>query len=445
MSVHSKIASPEVLSLSSGDDENQFSSPPAIYVSSGSDEARFRDGSLGNWSLSPPDYNGHHDRHRLHTRNSVIPSGSASRNSRYSASGSAPIRHSRHLLAPTSHQNQRSRHYVSRASPNHAQESREVLSLRAENITLKHKMERLQARLEASVYVFTILHYAHNTYEVFRDAYNRLLDSLGQKIDTTKEDVKNMIQQMSIKTGVEIPGIPSSEISLAPRAEDYPKVRYWKSAPWRELRNKAGPRLDPNAPILCLFLEDALGRPIGDDVKSQVLSDMAGIWRDLSSKGQLATYTQLGFTAREEFRKTIESKHPFLRLCEGNWKSAQLWINYFRWPTPPPTSKKGGKPAPVKEETPIDISSDVNNAPTGSKRGRQDVIDSEAGPSKKRKGKDRDPEVVGFHHARPKPKKTGAKIAKVSIFMFLFCLCLLRRSRATYCTLFFYCARQVGD
>ena len=87
-------------------------------------------------------------------------------------------------------------------------------------------MERLQARLEASVYVFTILHYAHNTYEVFRDAYNRLLDSLGQKIDTTKEDVKNMIQQMSIKTGIEIPGIPSSKISLAPHVEDYPKVQY---------------------------------------------------------------------------------------------------------------------------------------------------------------------------------------------------------------------------
>ena len=127
----------------------------------------------------------------------------------------------------------------------------------------------------------------------------------------------------SIKTGVEIPGIPLSEISLAPRAEDYPKVQYWKSALWRELRNKAGPHLNPNAPILCLFLEDALGRPIGDDIKSQVLSDMAGIWRDLLSKGQLATYTQLGFTAREEFRKTIESKHPFLRLCEGNWKSCQ--------------------------------------------------------------------------------------------------------------------------
>ena len=76
-------------------------------------------------------------------------------------------------------------------------------------------------------------------------------------------------------------------------------------------------------------------------------------------------------------------------------KSAQLWINYFRWPTPPPTSKKGRKLAPVKEEILIDISSDIDNALTGSKHRRQDVIDSEAGPSKKHKGKDRDLEVVG--------------------------------------------------
>jgi len=429
MSVHSKIASPEVLSVSSGDDENQFSSPSAIYVSSGSNEARFRGGSPGNWSLSPPDYDGHHDYHGHHIRNSVIPSGSASRNSRYSASGSAPIRHSRHLLAPTSHQNQRSRHYVSHASPDHAQESREVLLLRAENITLKHEIECLQGRLEASVYVFTILYYVHNTYEVFRDAHKRLLDSLSQKIDMTKEDVKKMIQQMSIKTGVEIPGIPPPGIPLNPKQDDYPYVKYWKSAPWRQLRNTAAPRLDPNAPVLCLFLEDALGNPIGDDVKTQVLSDMTGIWRDLMKKGQLATYTHLGFQAREEFRKTMESKHPFLRLCEGNWKIAQLWINYFKWPMPSPPSKKNCKDkapeqTPVKEETPIDVSSDNDNALIGSKRGRQDVIDSEAGPLKKHKGKERDPEVVGFHHGRPKPKKTGTKLAKVSIHLFLFC-CVL--------------------
>jgi len=175
-------------------------------------------------------------------------------------------------------------------------------------------------------------------------------------------------------------------------------------------------KLDANAPILSMFLEDEFGRPISDDVKAQLLGDMQAYWKDLARSGQATSYSQAGFQVREEFRKTMEGKYPFLRLCEGHWKVYQMWINYCKLKTSPsPSSSRDNQAsnsATLKEETPIDVSADPDDTPIGLKRRRQDDIDSEALPSKKHKGKER--EVIDFHPPRPKPKKNNAKMARVS-------------------------------
>ena len=261
--------------------------------------------------------------------------------------------------------------------------------------------------------MYSSFYIVHSIYKIVRDAYNTLVDGLAEKVDATKEDVKKMIWKLSIDTGVEIPGIRSSNIPLNPKKEDYPGLRYWNSAPWRTIRAGSG-RLNVGAPILSLFLEDEFGRAVSDEIKAQLFGDMQGFWRDLPEDKRLP-YTQLGYQTKEAFRTLLEGKYPFLRLCEGHWKVNQLWVNYFKNPTPPSSSNgsKNKAPNPIKEDTPIDVSSsDISDTSIlGPKRGHQDITDSEVGPSKKHKGKG-----VEFHPLRPKPKKISAKMARVSIF-----------------------------
>ena len=168
-------------------------------------------------------------------------------------------------------------------------------------------------------------------------------------------------------------------------------------------------------------MEDELGRPVTDEIKDEVRGDLHGYWTDVHKTGELLTrHKDLGFKRREDFRKTMEDKHTWLRLCEGHWKTRQLWINHFgTWrkthmPAPPP-----GTPIEISDEDntpngPIEVSSDGDLASTSPKRRREDDGESDPGPSKKQKGKAKEVPTSNFHHARPQAKKTNAKVAKVA-------------------------------
>ena len=69
-----------------------------------------------------------------------------------------------------------------------------------------------------------------------------------------------------------------------------------------------------------------------------------------------------------------------------------------------------------KENTLIEISSDLNPTPAGLKHKHKDDKISKAASSKKHKGKGKEVETFDFHPPQPQPKKINAKITRVSVF-----------------------------
>ena len=213
-----------------------------------------------------------------------------------------------------------------------------------------------------------------------------------------------------------------------------------------------------------------------DEIKEEVRGDLFSYWNDLNDAGELPkNYKELGFRRREDFRKMMEGKFPWLHLCKGHWKAQQLWINHFSsWKKshlPPSPDSKNSPPSPGNpksktpieillddsenlegqtpisissdsseveflgnpdHETPVEISSDEGESPTGSKRRHEDS-NLDSGPSKRSKGKGKEVATPGPHSAQPKPKKINAKIGKVNS-TFLFIGRLLKIFRTTHCT-----------
>ena len=320
-----------------------------------------------------------------------------------------------------------------------------------------------------------LIHYLYTVYKVSRDAYNFLLEGMNAKIDETKEDVRKMVNHISTEFVGEIPGVKTSGIPLNPKQDDFKRVKYWKQDPWKSIRGNSKVK-NFDSPVLSLFMEDGFGRPISDEVKEEVRGDIFGYWNDMHDNGKiLKNYTDLGFKRREDFRKTMEGKFPWLRLCEGHWKVKQLWINYFSsWkkthlppspdsknPSPGPSNIKGKTPIDISSdddenlkdktlinissdisddetpensnrETPIEISSDEDNTPISSKRRREDS-EQGPGPSKRSKGKGKEVATSDPRPTRPVPKKINARIGKVNN-SFLFIGRLLKIHRLTHCT-----------
>ena len=162
--------------------------------------------------------------------------------------------------------------------------------------------------------------------------------------------------------------------------------------------------------VATLFLEDEHGRPVSDEVQEAVLRDVRALWADLAAdpetRDMLDTQNQVGFRIYEDFRKTMEGKYPWLRLCEGSWKVQQLWQN--TWTSWARTHKKPGS-------TPVPTSDSEAEVTAGEKRKSTDEGDH-PGPSKKVKGKEvkREP-VPTASTTRPSQcavKNVGVKVAK---------------------------------
>ena len=169
-------------------------------------------------------------------------------------------------------------------------------------------------------------------HEAVRDSYNALLEGIGGKIDKTREDVKNLVERISIDFTGAIPGAKSPGSRLDLKREDYPNVQFWTLESWLKIRSGVN-TTDSDSPILSLFFEDKSGvrfpKAIGDAVHNNISAFWDGMYADGRSE-MLRNWNKTSFTKKEEFRTTLEGKYPWLCLCEANWKANHLWINYFR-------------------------------------------------------------------------------------------------------------------
>ena len=281
----------------------------------------------------------------------------------------------------------------------------------------------------------------------------------------TREEVHRIVEQIINHFSVDSPAIPS-----LPKKGNYEGLQYWEQGPWQAIRNNSKIKpSDTDSPILSLYFEDEDGNEIPLDVKEEVRGDLFAYWLDMAREGEVPVpYKKLGFKRQEDFRKVMEGKYPWFRLCDGHWKVKQLWINHWKKDTPEkllrainetnsspstppnydhklastPNNQTAGptklpkktlpttisidssdsddhtprvQREPLVEGSVIEISSSdsLDGSPTNQKRKSDD--DSSPVPSKKIKGKEREAPAPAFHPPKPVPKKKiQAKVGKVS-------------------------------
>jgi len=352
-----------------------------------------------------------------------------------------------HSNVSPSLENQGSRSHISISSDNQDTETIELLELRIENDQLKRNIQYLQGRLESATCVLVHSNYIHIIDKVIRDAYNTLVGDLSGTIDETKDEVRKMVHHISTNFTGRIPGVETVGIPLNPKRLNYKRVRYWNFDPWQAIRNRSKVK-DSDSPILSLFFEDEFGELVSDEVKDEIRGDLYAYWTDmLNAKVIPGAYKSMGFERKEDYRKTMEGKFPWLRLCEGHWKVKQIWTNHIStWrksnlpkemttknkKTPGPDDTERTTPIEIssseddalsspddpKRKTPTETTPDEDHIPTGSKRMRKGEDNSDANSSKKHKGKGKEIATSGFHPAKPQTKrKNTAKIAQVSNYL----------------------------
>jgi len=205
----------------------------------------------------------------------------------------------------------------------------EVIRLRKECATLQTENVRLQSQVNNLSYVSSLQSTHAYHLKCFRHWYTVLLEKMGKKLDDTKSEIEKMIHRVT--PGYAPPG-SISDIPLNPKREDWEhKMPFWRRRTWSKLRYGHKGPLNLESPILSAFMEDEHGRPVSEEERDAVNADVQGFWIERvdnpKTRAQLGPQGTIGFSISEEFRKQLEGKYPWLRLCEGHWKIAQLWKN----------------------------------------------------------------------------------------------------------------------
>ena len=251
--------------------------------------------------------------------------------------------------------------------------------------------------------------------QCFRNSYNILLERLDTKLDDMGSNIEKLAKDFPL--GYSHSG-SASDIPLNPAHEDWEHINFWYKKTWLSVKGGNDRPSDIKSSISALFLEDERGCTVSREVREAVYQDARGFMTDKASKPEtrreLHSQSKLGFRIREEFRKTLEEKYPWLRLCEGHWKAPQIWQNVWSSWVTDWTKNHPDEPLPPS-----------HTGSPGSVGKKHSITDEEdhPGPSKKLKGKEVEREYVPTpkpYSSRPKPRKTSGKAARVSVRRFVF-------------------------
>jgi hypothetical protein len=249
-----------------------------------------------------------------------------------------------------------------------------------------------------------------------------MFEGLRDAIYDTKDDVQKIAERIAANLTGEIPGIGTFGIPLNPKQANYIRVKYWPQSAWQVIRNGAKVK-DVNSSVLSLFFEDEFGDPVSAGVGEEVRGDLTAYWVDMLMEGEVPVhYSGLGLKRREDFRKTMEDKYPWLRLCEGHWKVRQLWVNHYRKSRivaiidNDPSLKIKFAALGRKSLDPIEISSDAEDARPVQKKKAVVVVSSDTEDSSPapRNATNKAPvrpsnPVTGSKPIEPSDSSTGSK------------------------------------
>lgn len=139
-----------------------------------------------------------------------------------------------------------------------------------------------------------------------------------------------MVEHISTKFIGPITGGNRTDLPLHSAKADFEGVNFWDPEPWHAVRKPSSP-LSFDAPVFSIWMEDEFGRPIPEAVRSNLREDANSYWTDMYKEGEIpVNWVDLGYARKEDFRNTMEDKYQWLRLCDGNWKTRQLWINTLK-------------------------------------------------------------------------------------------------------------------
>ena len=314
--------------------------------------------------------------------------------------------------------------------------------------------------------VILTLYYIHTMYNEFRDAHDKILNGLSQKIETMTSDLKNI----SFHGNTAASPLASSsgfsnailsilaKVSLPPQLDrnGFEKTFHWFPDEYRKLRRKAEKsgvlasdddvlletdESDPGAPkkkvpILSCFLEDKDGIYISESQKKDLLSMAANYWQYLLDKNRAPrNFRRVNLEIKLQWRALMESQFNFVRFCDGHWKSDQIWINYYTtWRKTALRKLREEKEQTAKEsgDAVIDVDDDEGtddadeDAVQGaqgarrSKKNKKGPSDGEARPSKRpRVDEPRTTSAPG----RPRPTMASTTRARVrKLLLFIICV-----------------------
>ena len=301
-------------------------------------------------------------------------------------------------------------------------------SLKQENVLLKQQVQRLRGQVEALSYVNCPSRHTRANYSPsIRDSYGRLVEGLSDRVDETRKGVQSLIQTLSTKFVGPIPGIKQKrDIPLNPTREDFPSVHYWHQEPWSAQRKSVVKNSEQDFRTYSAFMEDEFGNAIPETTRRSIRSDFSSYFTELFKKGEIPKgFWETNLSEKESHRIAMESRYPWLRLCDGNWKFRQVWTHSLsRW--------RATKLPKLSKETADDDREIIEVSSEEDDRRRPRVVlepptsDSSGGVKRKHDGKPgvdapkkqkTTESARSFHPARPKSKgkQPAVKFAIVSI------------------------------
>jgi len=326
--------------------------------------------------------------------------------------------------------------------------------------------------------IFT-LYYIETMRNVFRDAHDKILNGLSQKIESMTSDLKGISASGNVAISPSASSSGSSDIltsilakvSLLPQLDrkGFENTSHWFPQAYRKLRRRAKKSgalastdmlleaggSDPGAPkkkipVLSCFLEDKDGMLISESQKKDLFAMAASYWQHILDKNRAPkNFRRINLEIKLQWRGLMESQFECLRFCDGHWKSDQVWINYYtNWRKTALRKLKEEREQLAKESgnTVIDVDEeeeeedvddddddddddvgedeDVNRGVEGARKGKKNKRgpsgSGETGPSKRLR--------VNEHRttpapSRPRPTMASTTRARVRKFL-LFIMCV---------------------
>jgi hypothetical protein len=183
-----------------------------------------------------------------------------------------------------------------------------------------------------------------------RKTYDSLIDALRQGGGST--DAVHPNKPASASRDLQKPPPPTKH------QEDYPNITYWRFETYtaeQARREKSGEhkgqrgrgRLEEGENVSFWFLQEETGEVIDTDELKEIRKSSKRLWRVLYDQGKLACpWKQVHPDVQDQFYAEIESKHPSLQLCHGNWKARKVCTTDFsHW-----YKKQANSSEPIKSE-----------------------------------------------------------------------------------------------